>query len=222
MNKILLEYRGKADEIFKNLGKYACFSRNIQLQKDSIEVLKAFKEILKTKRIDEAKQLNNDLANGFASFELVADSMINEFQMWVAIKEGNFNDAWDFLIDSQDSAIRAIQAHDVNAHLIGYIKRLELFEKIFFPPQLFLSDRSIISQSSCSICKKDMQECEHIKGKFYMGEQCCEVIGKIESINGFDFVMEPANKKCRVLVTIDGDVEKDYMTLETISKLTKE
>lgn len=218
MNNILLEYRTKADDLFEEIGRFACFVRDNEFQKGCIERLNSFKVLLSKERINSVKNHDNDLANGFASFELVTESFICEFKMWIALKENKYNDAWDFLIDSQDLAIRAMQAHEVNAHLSVYLRRLEVLEKLLFPPQLFVSDRSIVSKCKCSICDNDIQECEHIKGKFYMGEQCIEIIENIESINGFDFVKEPANKKCRMLVIVEGDVEKDLMTLKTITK----
>lgn len=218
MNKILLDYRTKADDLFEEVGRFACFVRDIQFQKDCIVRLSSFKKLLTKERKNSVKEQDNDLANGFASFELVTESLICELKMWISLKESKFNDAWDFLIDSQDSAIRAMQAHEVNAHLNGYIRRLEVLEKILFPPQFFVSDRSIVSKCMCSICNNDIQDCEHIKGKFYMGEQCYEIVTKIESIKGFDFVKEPASKKCRMMIRNEGDVEIDLMTLLPITK----
>ncbi|PAM95128.1 hypothetical protein B4N84_07535 [Flavobacterium sp. IR1] len=199
MSKTLLEFRKIADDVFKVAGGFLNFTSKIENQSDCIKQLETLSKQAETEKIKAIKSKDNDLANGFASFELVIDSMIFEYKMWISLKNGLFNEAWDFLIDAQDSAIRSMQAHEINGHLEKYNNRLLLIEKLIFPPQLFFSDRTIISKSSCTICGKDMQECEHIKGRFYMGEQCCERVEKIESINGIDIVKEPANKKCRAI-----------------------
>jgi hypothetical protein len=133
-------------------------------------------------------------------------------KMWIELKEENYNSAWDSLVDAQSYASMSMQAHETNGHLENYIRRLEVLEKVLFPPQLFFSDRSVISESTCSICGKSMDDCEHIKGKFYLGKQCYEVIKKIETIYAYDIVKDPANKKCRALTFSENGNDTDLMT----------
>ncbi|MGH1384804.1 hypothetical protein [Kordia sp.] len=199
MNNKLLEFRDIADKVFKDEGKFLNFTSSDEDKKKAIESLNDLKEKAELEKNNAIKISDNDLANGFASFELVIESMKSEYKMWLSLNEKNYNKAWDFLVDAQDFAILSMQAHNVNSHLDKYNQRLLIIEKLLFPPQLFFSDRTIVSKSSCTICNKDMQECEHIKGKFYMGIQCCERVEKIESIEGIDIVKEPANKKCRAI-----------------------
>ncbi|MDG4716684.1 hypothetical protein [Winogradskyella marincola] len=199
MNNKLLEFRDIADKVFKNEGKFLNFTSSDEDKKKAIESLNDLKEKAEEEKYNAIKISDNDLANGFASFELVIESMKSEYKMWLSLNEKDYNKAWDFLVDAQDFAILSMQAHNVNGHLDKYNQRLLIIEKLLFPPQLFFSDRTIVSKSSCTICNKDMQECEHIKGKFYMGIQCCERVEKIESIEGIDIVKEPANKKCRAI-----------------------
>jgi hypothetical protein len=197
MNKELLKFREIADKVFETDGRFLNFTSNIENQEIAMKNLISLKKQAETKKNKAIKKSNNDLANGFASFELVVDSMYSEYKMWLSLKKGDYDNAWNFLIDAQDSAIFAMQAHQVNGHLGKYSQRLLLIEKLIFPMQLFFSDRTIISKSSCTICNNDIQECEHIKGRFYMGEQCFEKVERIESIEGIDIVKEPANKRCR-------------------------
>lgn len=212
MNNLLKDYRDKADDIFEEVGKYACFTRGIEFQKESIEKLSKFKQELTSQKDIAIKNNDNDLANAFASFELITEAMSCEFKMWIALKEENYDLAWDSLVDSQGNASDSMQAHDINGHLERYIARLNLLEKMLFPPQLFFSDRSVISASKCSICGKDMEECEHIKGRFYLGQQCYEIIDKIETIHAYDIVKDPANKKCRAQTFTENGKEIDIMT----------
>jgi len=198
MNSALLEFRKIADEIFKEACQFLNLVSNSDSQQNSIEKLELLKIDASQKKREAIIKKDNDLSNGFASFEFVIDSTIFEYKMWLALKEQKYDEAWDFLVDAQDSSTTSMQAHIVNGHLEKYLNRLLLIEKLIFPPQLFFSDRMIISKSSCTICNQDMNDCEHIKGKFYMGEQCCERVEKIESLDGIDIVKDPANKKCRM------------------------
>jgi hypothetical protein len=214
MNKKLLEYREIADEVFKRAGNHSCLTRSESVQKENIEILNVFLEETLEKKNNAIEKKDNELANGYASFELVINSMICELKMWIELKKKKYNEAWDLLIESQDYGIRAMQAHEINGHLQLYLNRLEIIEKLIFPPQLFMSDRSIVSECKCSICSSDIQECEHIIGRFYMGDQCYEIVGKLESINGIDFVQEPASKRCRITTAQRDGKDVDYMTFE--------
>lgn len=212
MSDLLKTYRDKADVLFEDIGKFACYTRGIEFQKQSVEKLNAFKTEIK-EQLDKAVLLkNNDLANAFASFELVTEAMTYEFEMWINLKEENYDKAWDSLVDAQHSTTLAMQAHTINGHLNRYISRLNLLEKVLFPPQLFFSDRSLISKSKCSICEQPIEDCDHLKGKFYMGKHCYEIIEKIEKIYAFDIVKDPANKKCRAQTIMENNKTIDLMT----------
>lgn len=214
MNNILLEYRIVADDIYKRAGNHSCLTRCEDVQLENIEILNEFLDKTINLKNNAIEQNDNDLANGYVSFELITKSMISELKLWIKLKNKDYNSAWDSLIDSQDYAIRAMQAHEINGHLQLYLNRLKIIEKLIFPPQLFMSDRSIVSECKCSICNNDIQECDHIKGQFYMGEQCYEIVGKIEALNGIDFVKEPASKRCRITTSKRNEKDVDYMTLE--------
>jgi hypothetical protein len=89
MNNQIKEYRNKANDIFEDIGKFACYTRGIEFQKDSIVKLTAFKEDVISEKELAAKSNDNDLANAFASFEFVTEAMISEFKMWIELKEEN-------------------------------------------------------------------------------------------------------------------------------------
>jgi hypothetical protein len=212
MSDLLKTYRDKADDLFDEISKFTCFTRGIEFQKQSLEKLNAFKLEIKEQLEKAVSKKDNDLANAFASFELVTEAMTSEFEMWISLKEENYDKAWDSLVDAQDSAALSMKAHIINGHLSVYIRRLTLLEKVLFPPQLFFSDRSLISQSKCSICEQSIEECQHLKGKFYMGKLCFEKIEKIEKIYAYDIVKDPANKKCRATTMTENNKTIDLMT----------
>lgn len=218
MSSLLKLYRDKADDLFEKVGKFACYTRGIEFQKQSIKDLLEFKSEIEEQKNKAVSAKDNESSNAFESLNLVAQAMICEFEMWVSLKEENFDDAWDSLVDAQNNAVWSMQAHKMNGHLSNYISRLNLLEKILFPPQVFFSDRSVISKSECSICQKSIDECEHLKGKFYMGEQCVEKIGHIDKIHAFDIVEYPANKKCRAHNFSENGKTIDIMTYRETKK----
>ena len=218
MNSLLKTYRDKADDLFEKAGKYACYSRGIEFQKQSISELENFKSEIEEQKGKAVSVEDNDSSNAFESLNLVTQAMICEFEMWVHLKSENFDEAWDFLIDAQNNAVWSMQAHEINGHLTKYVSRLNLLEKVLFPPQLFFSDRSVISKSECSICQKSIDDCEHLKGKFYMGKQCVEIIGQIDKIHAYDIVKDPANKKCRAQNFTEDNKTIDLMTYREIKK----
>lgn len=130
MNNIIKEYRDKADDLLEEVGKFACYTRGIEFQKESIEKLSQFKNDLTSQKEIAIGNKDNDLANAFASFELVIDAMICEFKMWIDLKEENYNSAWNSLVDAQGYASDSMQAHEINGHLEKYIARLHLLEKL--------------------------------------------------------------------------------------------
>jgi len=80
------------------------------------------------------------------SLENLIEAMINELKMWIALKEDNPNEAWDFLINAQSAVRTAIRTHSIAIDLNAeeYMNRLHLLEKLLFPPQIF-SSPSIIN-----------------------------------------------------------------------------
>ncbi|MDZ7741007.1 MAG: hypothetical protein U5Q03_04475 [Bacteroidota bacterium] len=90
------------------------------------------------------------------------------------MKNENFDDAWDSFVDAQNNAVWSMQLHEINGHLTRYISRLNLLEKVLFPPQLFFSDRAVISKSKCSICGESIDKClETFKRQVLYGKSMC-------------------------------------------------
>lgn len=185
----------------------------IEIQKEEIEVLENYRsELLELKKEYVAKSLENE-ANLVFCIENSLKVLQYELEMLVHIKEDKMSEAWGNLVNAQVIFGTVVRNYPFNAQFLkGYIERLSNYEKLLFPELHFQSAGGIIKKSKCSICNKDFQKCDHIKGKLYMGEMCCRIITEME-LEEVSFVENPANKHCRVL-TIESDGEKiDIMTL---------
>jgi hypothetical protein len=138
----------------------------------------------------------------------------------VALKEDRASDAWDNLIEAQGHVSTAIKSHDNFRYLEKYADKLSAIEQLLFPPQTFCSPGMIVKESECSICKQDYGECDHVKGRAYMGELCVRIITKAE-LREISLVKEPANKHARALHFSEKEGNRDIITWR-IKKETKE
>lgn len=177
--------------------------------------------LVKTSQVKAKKiALSNEKdANLLLSVECVIQALISELQMWICLKEDNPNEAWNHLIDAQESASSAICADEIFANQFNkHFEKLYLLEKILFRPQVFASLRVTIGEILCSICNKEYgdDECDHLIGKPYMGKFCREVVTKIEGPLAFDIVDNPYNKRFRTSSAKIGEVWRDYMTWRVI------
>src|ERR1035441_3823737 len=110
-------------------------------------------------RISAEKELaiahdNEDYANLLLGCECVASALMAEIKMWLLLKEGQPDEAWGALVAAQDSMSGAMRAHQGFEHLVQHIERLYAIENLVFPPQVFLSSGTLVSQQICSICGK--------------------------------------------------------------------
>lgn len=180
-------------------GQRLCFlTRGKELQiaaRDAFALMKAKAKQLKAQAIANEYE---DAANALLSFEETAEAFINELNMWVALKEEKYAEAWDFLVEAQMAATNAMQAHHIADHLEGYIARLSAVEEIIFPNHGFLSIGGIVRKAECGICGQEYGTCDHLVGKPYMGELCYRRITEYE-LEEASLVTNPANKHCRVL-----------------------
>jgi hypothetical protein len=199
------------DENVLKYEKFCFMSRGQEFQQDAIENLTTYKEKIIGMKEEMIKLKDEESANAMLSLEKMTKALINELKMWIALKEEEPNKALDFLIDAQNAARTAMQAHDIAKRLEDYIKKLHLLEKLLFPPQTFFSTAFIVESAKCSICGEEYGECEHVVGKAYMGKICYRLL-KIKEIKEVSIVEEPADKKARVYVFSNGGVTRDYMT----------
>jgi hypothetical protein len=219
MDEKIKSFLNEFKEVVTDCGKFCFMSRGKEFQKDAVYKMTKLKEKAVSLKEDAIKLKDENNANLTLSLENLTESMINELKMWVALKEDDPNSAWDFLVAAQRGVRNALQSHNTALDFNGekYSNKLHLLEKLLFPPQLFSSPGFIIESAKCSICGKEYGECEHVKGKAYMGKLCYRIIEKCK-FTEVSFVESPGNKLARTIQFTNGEITRDSMTWREIKK----
>jgi hypothetical protein len=195
--------------------------RDSDLQRDACASLQSVLSQIASEKAEAVSCEDEAYANLLLGCECVADALIAELRMWLALKEEKPDDAWDQLISAQEASGAAVRAHDSFAHLEQHKDRLEAIERLVFPPQVFVSSGFVLNLLECSICGREYEDCEHLIGKPYMG-RFCYGIGRKPRLEHVAIVEHPADKRCRVTsFAVDGGT-RDRMTwrIEPIAKGT--
>jgi hypothetical protein len=208
--------RSKVLKILDEGNKYCFLVRDAALQRAQCKGLLLVKDEVSVAK-EEACLDNEESANELLAFELMLTAQAQELEMWIALKEVRPADAWEHLVNAQDAASNAIRAHKIAEFLETYGQKLDLIERILFPPQVFFSIGGVVRESTCSICNSPYGECDHIKGRPYGGEMCSRIISMAE-VREVSIVEDPANKRCRVMEIADNGIRRDYMTWLPIEK----
>ncbi|MCI0485917.1 MAG: hypothetical protein L0229_04875 [Blastocatellia bacterium] len=201
--------------------KFCFMARGKEFQEEAVQKLVALKQQASDLKAELIASCDEQSANLLLSLEEAIEALCYELRMWIALKEDDPNSAWDCLISAQSAMLTAIQSHSAVSHLEGYVQRLHFLEKILFPPQTFLSPGIVIEESKCSICGEEYGECDHLKGKPYMGRICAKEITKAK-IRECSLVEEPANRHARILRFTDGGITRDVMTWRIITETPNE
>ena len=143
------------------------------------------------------KAAEEDYANCLLGCECCLKRIANEIQMWLHLKEGASEKAWEALVDAQVLVRAAMRAHRGFWHMTVYSERLDDLEQLVFPPQVFMSSGLIVRDQLCSICGRDYEDCEHLAGMAYMGSFCGIRAGGLE-VDHVAIVDAPSDKSCRV------------------------
>jgi hypothetical protein len=197
MSDVVPAFVTEFNAVMEGCATFRYITRDSALQRDSCATLRNL--LAKIKAEKEAAKASNDenYTNVLLGCECAANALIFEIDMWVLLKESRPDEAWDALVDAEYSLLSAMRAHEGFAHLKGNLDRLHAIERLIFPPQVFLSSGMIVSSQICSICGAEYEDCEHVKGRPYMG-QLCGVTLIPSAIDHVSIVDNPANKKCRI------------------------
>jgi hypothetical protein len=107
----------------------------------------------------------------------------------------------------------AMRAHRGFSSCAKRLADLQGMEKLLFPPQVFMSAGFLSSRLDCSICGQSTSDCDHLRGRPYMG-QLCEFIHRQPQGDHIALVEVPADKRCRVVSFQTKDGHKDRITWE--------
>lgn len=214
--KVVLFQRGFY-EVIHQYQRLCFMTRAKELQVEACEKLKELYENAHKLKLELISQKDEDASNAMLSFEEMITALHKELCMWVALKEDRSDEAWNYLVSAQTSARTALQVHPVGSHLMGYIEHLHILEHTLFPPQKFFSIGMIVKSAKCSICGEEYGECDHIKGRAYMGEHCVRNIEEADVLEG-SIVDNPANKRCRIISVTEDGIERDILTWRILKK----
>lgn len=162
----------------------------------------------------EILRCNEENANLFLGFECAIGAVKSELMMWILLKRDMPNEAWDQLVAAQMGCLDASRADTGFAHYDQRREALEQLEDKLFPQQVFISAGFVSDRLDCSICGKRYSQCEHLRGKPYMG-QFCEVIHRNPRGDHAALVEVPEDKRCRVVSFKTKDGHKDKLSWET-------
>lgn len=186
------------NKIVDDCATFGYITRDSGLQKEACTKLRDL--VAKVEAEKESAKASGDekYANVLLGCGCVADALISEINMWLLLKEGRPDQAWEALVAAQSDLSSAMKADEGFGGLDDHIRRLDAIEHLVFPPQVFLSAGMIVKSQICSICGKEYEDCDHVKGRPYMGRFCTvRLIGA--AANHVAVVKEPANKRCRIL-----------------------
>jgi hypothetical protein len=144
----------------------------------------------------EAK--NEGHANAAFVSQSIVGGLINHLQLWLLLKADRMNEAWNELVEAQDSLRCALRFLPDDALQQWYLELLDL-ERLLFPPQQFVSDSQYWDYAICSICENAYGDCEHVGGRLYMGRMCIRQPHKIIGVNHVALVEHPGDKGCRLV-----------------------
>lgn len=158
-------------------------------------------------------------ANALLSMKFMLNAAFNELGMWIALKDGEAEGAWNALIVAQGSVRCALRSHAIGKCIEGQANHLLRLEDVLFPPQVFVSSGHVVESYECTICDKEYGTCGHVVGRPYMGEMCCRRRKGIKSVDHVAFVEDPLDKRCRITdFEQDDKVRRDKLTWNEVKE----
>lgn len=209
----LNEFIKKYNSSLQTIQSEAIFVRGIELQKEKLSLVdELISEVILLKEEAIIEQIE-DKANFLLCLQFACEAMKNELHLIIALKEDEAAKAWDYLIDAQNLVWLSIRNNPFKGeYLTGYAQRLHLYEILLFPQTKLASRGCIVGKTECSICNQPYGDCEHIKGHFYMGKLCNEIIQELISLEEISLVDNPADKKCRIISYSENGKSFDVLT----------
>jgi hypothetical protein len=125
--------------------------------------------------------------------------------MWITLKNSEFKESWNHLIDAQDYISIAIKIDDYEG-VRNLQKKLESAEQSLFPNWALYASPSFVEKiGKCSVCGESFISCEHIENEVYMGKLCLRVDREIIRVAHAALVKNPRDKRCIITEISDDD-----------------
>ena len=211
------QMRNEVSETFKESYRCCYASCGHELQTEQQHRVHNFLQRLEKYRQEAIAAHDEEAANAAFVALCIVEGLLNHLQLWLLLKSDRMAEAWDQLVEAQDSLKTALRFVQDDALRHWYMELLAA-EKLLFPPQRFASSSHYFGYAECSICGKVYGECGHVAGRLHMGQMCVRQIHEIGGVNHVAIVDNPRDKGCRwTKVKRDGHM---YCTL-TLRRLEK-
>lgn len=217
MSRGIGELLSEFHEVAERAQTLAFLARAKELQERMVNELATYLDSLAERKRAAVEQSDELAANTLLSMELAIEVVREQLLLYVALKDDLGESAWAHLVHAQKLCKDAVavrrqlrQGHEV-AGLQTLFETLEIFEKLFFPPQVFVSIGGRATSRECTICLGDYAICDHVKGRAYMGRLCVTIIRKLTP-EEVSIVTNPANKLARATHFPDAGGMRNTMT----------
>ena len=211
MNDPIPPFIARINKVAEDCAVFRFATRDSELQKGACNQLEDVLKQIESEKTSAVSAGDEDYANALLGCECATGALMAEIRMWLLLKSGQPDEAWNALVAAQDALSDAMKAHKGFLHLGEQIRRLDEIERVVFPPQVFLSSGMIVSSQVCSICGDSYEDCPHVKGRPYMGEFCRVRLIPAE-LDHVSIVEAPADKRCRVIRFSAEGVQRNRMT----------
>jgi hypothetical protein len=217
-NSAVIEFDRELHEVLAAHGKALYPSRDLELQRSAASALSALLKRGEALKVQAKDSGDEDAAARILMGECLVEGLMASCRLWISFREGEMDNAWEWLIRGQGAFEAAIRAHlDTPPLARERLAHLEALEVLLFPPQAFLSTGMVIRQSECSLCGCAFGSCDHIEGRVYGGEFARRVVTEAAP-REVSFVETPDDKGCRAY-TIDSDgVNRNVLTWEEVPR----
>lgn len=195
------------------------FIIDIGIQRNQIKVLRKFKNVVVNVKYQAIQREEEIIANDLFHLQSILNANMSLLDMWVLLKKNKHREAWNKLIDVYDYISFALRAGDNHFGIDDFLSKVENIEKVIFPGfNKYLSIGAIISGGICTVCRKEIDYCEHIEGLVYWGRLCLRVDAKMEG-NHVALVDTPRDRRCIIReILLENGYYQDYMTLKKLHK----
>jgi hypothetical protein len=197
------EMSKEAERVFNKYLRYGYMSIGIEFQERLVEELVELKGYIEQYRTDAIARKDEQAANAACIIGIYADAFHEMCLMWIHFKTDKMQSAWWAMVTAQECLESGLKLfyreslHELNRHL-------HAIEKLLFPKQSYVSSSLLFDSAKCNICDSIYGECDHLKGKPYMGIICIPIVNEITGVDHIAFVEDPQDKRLNHPILIDG------------------
>lgn len=214
----------KYNKLLEESRKLDFIVRDKDLQEVQVKKLDEFRRYLKSYKQQAVQRSNEELANTFFHLQCLINAQMSSLQIWISIKDGKNQKAWNHLIDAQEYLVYAIQTSDGHDVLNEFTTKLAYVERLIFPGfPVYSSLGLIFTGGVCSICEKPIEDCEHIEGRIYWGKVCQRIRIEKVDIDHSSVVSNPKDRRCIITeFGADDGFVHDYISWKVLRSVEKE